>query len=92
VRFEAQEGVQGIFVRCQEGDHLNDFEGHSVKESFFELIPACGVVREVSQSSMYSVDGVTWSGIISIPEALRRREAHQQRIEAARTTPLLPMD
>ncbi|MEE4159604.1 deaminase domain-containing protein [Pseudomonas viridiflava] len=92
VRFEAQEGVQGIFVRCQEGDHLNDFEGHSVKESFFELIPACGVVREVSQSFMYSVDGVTWSGPVSIPEALRRREAHQQRIEAARTTPLLPMD
>ncbi|WP_025995440.1 deaminase domain-containing protein [Pseudomonas viridiflava] len=92
VRFEAQEGTQGIFVRCQEGDHLNDFKGHSVKESFFELIPACGVVREVSQSFMYSVDGVTWSGTISIPEALRRREAHQQRIEAARATPLLPMD
>ncbi len=92
VGFVTGEGIQGLFIRCQPGDHLNDFEGHSVAERFFELIPASGVAREVSQSFTYSVEDVTWSGIISIPEALRRREAHQRRIEKARTTPLLPMD
>nr|WP_249583094.1 deaminase domain-containing protein [Pseudomonas viridiflava] len=92
LRFGAEEGGQGVFIRCQQGDHLNDFQGHSVEESFFELIPASGVARQVRQSFRYSVEEVTWSGTPSIPEALRRREAHQQRIEAARTTPLLPMD
>ncbi|QHF01107.1 hypothetical protein N015_01260 [Pseudomonas asturiensis] len=92
VRFGTEEGTQGLFLRCQRGDHREDFKGHSVREFFFELIPAAGVAREVSQRFTYSVDGVTWSHPVSIPEAFHLREAHRRRIEEARTTPLLPMD
>ncbi|MEE5115782.1 deaminase domain-containing protein [Pseudomonas alliivorans] len=92
VRFGTEEGTQGLFLRCQRGDHRNDFKGHSVSEFFFELIPASGVARETSQRFTYAVDGVTWSHPISIPEAFHLRDAHQRRIEEARTTPLLPMD
>ncbi|KPW69825.1 hypothetical protein ALQ64_04966 [Pseudomonas cannabina] len=92
VRFDGQEGTQGLFIRCQAGDHRSDFEGHSVSERFFELIPAAGVAGEARQAFTYEVEGVTWSGVISIIEALRRKEAHQRRIEKARVTPLWPMD
>ncbi|WP_122670232.1 deaminase domain-containing protein [Pseudomonas viridiflava] len=92
VRFGAQEGTQGLFIRCQAGDHRSDFEGRSVGERFFELIPAAGVAGEVRQAFRYAVEGVTWSGTIPITEALSRKEAHQRRIEKARVTPLWPMD
>jgi len=92
VYFDKDEGIHGLFIRCQYGNHLEDFHGHSVSERFFELIPASGVVREVTQEFKYSVEGVEWTGIISISEALRKREAHQQRLAMASATPLLPMD
>ncbi|KPY97470.1 Uncharacterized protein ALO43_04682 [Pseudomonas tremae] len=92
VRFESQEGTQGLFVRCQRGDHLNDFQGHSVVERFFQLIPAAGVAGEVHQAFTYEVEDVTWSGTVSIIEAFHLKDAHQRRIEEARVTPLLPMD
>ncbi|KMY01838.1 hypothetical protein V476_12060 [Pseudomonas syringae KCTC 12500] len=92
VRFGAQEGTQGLFIRCQQGDHRSDFHGHSVNERFFELIPAAGVAGEVHQAFTYEVEGVTWSGTIPITEALSRKQAHQRRIEKASVTPLWPMD
>ncbi|MCJ2370041.1 deaminase domain-containing protein [Pseudomonas sp. RGM 3321] len=92
VRFGAQEGTQGLFIRCQEGDRRSDFHGHSVSERFFELIPAAGVAGEAHQAFTYKVEGVTWSGTIPITEAFKRKEAHQRRIEKASVTPLWPMD
>ncbi|MGN2432866.1 deaminase domain-containing protein [Pseudomonas syringae] len=92
VRFGSQEGTQGLFIRCQPGNHLKDFHGHSVRERFFELIPAAGIAGEARQKFTYEVDGVTWSRPISLIEAFNRKAAHEQRIEKARVTPLLPMD
>ena len=92
VRFDSQQGTQGIFIRCQPGNHLADFHGHSVIERFFELIPASGVVREIPQAFTYEVEDVTWSGTVSIAEAFHRRDEHLRRIEHARVTPLRPMD
>ncbi|RMO97513.1 hypothetical protein ALQ33_01951 [Pseudomonas syringae pv. philadelphi] len=92
VRFGSQEGTQGLFIRCQPGNHLNDFHGHSVRERFFELIPAAGIAGEVRQKFTYAVDDVTWSKPISIFEALGLKAAREKRIEEAKVTPLLPMD
>ncbi|AHG43388.1 hypothetical protein N018_25425 [Pseudomonas syringae CC1557] len=92
VRFGSQEGTQGLFIRCQPGNRLNKFDEHSVRERFFELIPAAGIAGEARQKFTYAVDGVTWSRPISMIEAFDHKAAHERRIEKARVTPLLPMD
>ena len=92
VRFDDKEGAYGLLIRCQQGDQRRHFSKHSVPERFFELIPACGVVRETSQSFDYSAQSTTWSGTIPLTQAFRLSDGRQERQDQARLEPLLAMD
>lgn len=56
LRFASEEGEHGVFIRCQSGDHRHDFHLHVAnEETFFEIIPAAGVARQVPQAFDYQV-------------------------------------
>ncbi|WP_295476729.1 deaminase domain-containing protein [uncultured Pseudomonas sp.] len=91
VSFAGEEGAQGLFLRCQRGDHRSDFNEHAVDEVFIELIPAAGVIRQVEQRFVYQVEAETQlSG--NIVETVEKQERHARRVAQARVTPLLAMD
>ncbi|GFM77837.1 hypothetical protein PSCICM_36560 [Pseudomonas cichorii] len=91
VAFGAEEGVHGLFIRCQPGDHQADFHDHTAAEIFYELIPAGGVVRKVAQRFHYQVEPDTgFSG--NILETVEKRERNAANVAKARVTPLLPFD
>lgn len=92
VKFDSEEGAQGIFIRCQTGDHRHDFHSHTVtNETFFELIPAAGVARQVSQHFSYHVElDQGLSG--NIVETVEKQRRNAEKIAKALVTPLLPFD
>ncbi|GFM67285.1 hypothetical protein PSCICJ_34030 [Pseudomonas cichorii] len=92
VAFADEEGAQGLFIRCQPGDHRADFHEHKVDgEVFHELIPAGGVIRKVEQRFQYKVQLDTgFSG--NIVETVEKRERNAEKIAQAPITPLLPLD
>lgn len=91
VKFDSQEGAQGIFIRCQSGDHRHDFHSHTVtNETFFELIPAAGVARQTSQRFNYQVPAPQYNLDIVLNGA--KEDRYNQDVEEARITPLLPFD
>lgn len=92
VKFDSEEGAQGIFIRCQSGDHRHDFHSHTVtNETFFELIPAAGVARQASQRFNYHVElDQGFSG--NIGETVEKQERNAEKIAKAFVTPLLPFD
>lgn len=92
VQFGNKEGDHGLLIRCQQGDQREHFASHMVAERFFEVIPACGVVREVSQSFHFSVPTSTWNKGISLVESIRLRNERVQKLEQVRLTPLIAMD
>ncbi|MDO7926093.1 deaminase domain-containing protein [Pseudomonas sp. KFB-139] len=91
VAFGAEEGVHGLFVRCQPGDHRADFHDHKAEEVFYELIPAGGVVRKVAQRFQYKIEPDRgFSG--NIVETVEKRERNAAKAAKALVTPLLPLD
>ncbi len=94
--FGDQAASQGIFIRCQPGDHRDDFNQHlaSAQEVYFELIPAAGVARRTPQQFTYLhsrerryIPPETMSNAVEA-----RREDDREQIARARLTPLLPFD
>ncbi|WP_252092014.1 deaminase domain-containing protein [Pseudomonas sp. MWU13-3659] len=56
VSFNGDIGTQGLFIRCQSGDHRNDFDSHVVSwEHYFELCPGAGVLRPCNQHFEYDI-------------------------------------
>ncbi|AWK13869.1 hypothetical protein SK355_11480 [Candidatus Fukatsuia symbiotica] len=54
LKFADEQAYQGIFIRCQSGDHSHDFKQHNTAtEAYFEIIPAAGVARKIEQSFDY---------------------------------------
>ncbi|MEN1832406.1 deaminase domain-containing protein [Pseudomonas lijiangensis] len=92
VAFADEEGVHGLFIRCQPGDHRADFHEHKVAEEVFhELIPAGGVIRKVEQRFQYKVQLDTgFSG--NIVETVEKRQRNAEKLAQAPITPLLPLD
>lgn len=49
-------GTQGLFIRCQPGDHRDNFDSHAVGwEHYFELCPAAGALRPCNQHFKYDI-------------------------------------
>nr|WP_122315106.1 deaminase domain-containing protein [Pseudomonas cichorii] len=90
--FGQEEGSHGLFIRCQPGDHRADFHDHSAGEEwFYELIPAGGIVRKVTQRFQYKVEPDTgFSG--NIVETVEKRRLNAEKAAKALITPLLPCD
>ncbi|WP_339056433.1 hypothetical protein [Candidatus Regiella endosymbiont of Tuberolachnus salignus] len=94
--FGDQAAYQGIFIRCQPGDHRDDFNQHlaSAQEVYFELIPAAGVARRTPQQFTYLHSRerryIPMETMDNAVEA--RREHEREQIARARITPLLPFD
>ncbi|MBN6716384.1 hypothetical protein JSY17_20535 [Pseudomonas capsici] len=90
--FDGEEGVHGLFIRCQPGDHRADFHEHKVAEEIFhELIPAGGVIRKVEQRFQYRVELNTgFSG--NIVETVEKMRSNAEKTAKAPITPLLPLD
>lgn len=92
VLFDKEQGAQGLFVRCQPGDHRADFHDHTVAdEVFLEIIPASGVARRVVQRFDYRprLDHGFSGNIVETVEKDRR---NARRKADALVTPLLPFD
>ncbi|MDF9616694.1 deaminase domain-containing protein [Pseudomonas entomophila] len=87
-----QAGTQGLFIRCQPGDHRDDFDTHEAStEYFFELTPGAGALRPCSQQFNYKVVLNTgFSG--NIVETVAKRWENNDRKLQARVTPLQPLD
>lgn len=87
-----QTGTQGLFIRCQPGDHRDDFDSHKAStEYFFELTPGAGALRPCSQQFNYKV--VPNSGFSgNIVETVAKRLDNNERERQARATPLQPLD
>ncbi len=92
VQFGNREGVHGLLVRCQQGDHRAWFAHHAVQERFFELIPSSGVVREADLSFDFTVATPTWNQTIPITQAIEYQTERAHRQEEARLRPLEAMD
>lgn len=89
---EEQTGIQGLFIRCQPGDHREDFDSHDAsKEYFFELTPSAGALRPCNQQFSYRVEPNTgFSG--NIVETMDKHWGNHDRELQARATPLHPLD
>lgn len=87
-----QVGTQGLFIRCQPGDHRADFDAHEAStEYFFELTPGAGALRPCSQQFNYQVVPDTgFSG--NIVETVAKHRENNERKRQARVTPLQPLD
>ncbi|PYC18618.1 deaminase domain-containing protein [Pseudomonas mosselii] len=56
VSFNGDTGTQGLFIRCQPGDHRDDFDSHAVGwEHYFELCPGAGALRPCNQHFKYDI-------------------------------------
>lgn len=56
VSFNGDTGTQGLFIRCQSGDHRDDFDSHRVAwEHYFELCPGAGALRPCNQHFKYDI-------------------------------------
>ncbi len=89
VRLDAEgDAFQGVFVRCQPGDHLDDFVEHRDGGEFrMEIFPMAGVVRPSSQTFNYHRRNERQAEI---------NDAYAQKLEdekrADRLRPLEPLD
>lgn len=92
VMFDKQQADQGLFIRCQPGDHRVDFHRHTVTgEVFLEIIPASGVVRTCAQRFDYTPELDTgFSG--NIVASVEKQERNAKKQADALITPLLPFD
>ncbi|GAB7530318.1 deaminase domain-containing protein [Pseudomonas sp. 3A(2025)] len=92
VLFDKEQGAQGLFIRCQPGDHRADFHDHTVAgEVFLEIIPASGVVRRITQRFEYNVElepDLSDNPVV----ALDTEKRNAKKKADALITPLLPFD
>lgn len=91
LQFQGGEGEQGVFIRCQPGDHRHDYHRHAAnEETFFEIIPAAGVARQVSQGFDYHVPepDYTWDIVTNG----QKEQLWHQAQALAKVTPLNPVD
>lgn len=92
VLFDKEQGAQGLFVRCQPGDHRADFHDHTLAdEVFLEIIPASGVARTVNQHFEYTPELDTGlSG--NIVETVEKQARNAKKKADALVTALQPFD
>ena len=93
VAFGEEEGMHGLFVRCQPGDHRASFHDHRVAgdEVFYELIPAAGVVRKIAQRFNYNPEPLQIDST-DIRRLFEVKHIREEQLDNARITPLLPFD
>ena len=92
LNFAGQESYQGLFIRCQRGDHRSDFDLHQASlEHYFEIFPSAGVIRSSNQQFQYDApldDHI--SGNIVDSEV--KNDDNAAKILLARLSPLRPLD
>lgn len=93
VVFGQEQGLHGVFIRCQPGDRRLDYCNHAPSsEIFFEIIPAAGVARRIGNRFEYRVEDSESTGVISVLQCLHHHQQHQQHVAQAAVTPLVDLD
>ncbi|WP_166359773.1 deaminase domain-containing protein [Pseudomonas akapageensis] len=92
VKFAEEEGYQGLFIRCQSGDHQSDFDQHqATNEYYFEIVPSAGAARKCRQGFEYVF--IPTSGFHgNLADLYANQIEKQVREQQGRIKPLLPFD